>query len=284
MASKRAIRPKLVYTCTAGHSGTNFLAYLLRANLPEGRAKVYHERNVFGTLVPDLGMRMKYNSLGNTVDIRDWWKGRMKYMEAEVFGGGLQWYVETDHTPWISGLLENVLHYDQYDQYYIFLYRDPLKIIKSLHRRADMFNVADMALWWLKPEYELNHVDFNFFHSLAPEIPELPGKVKISYSYRLWYPFEILARQQFVRENLRKLPHVGTYDINVDQLNDAKEVAALLRWMGHTVEPDDVTIPEPTNVTEVDLMPYTDEDDRWYRENIEKVKEVMGLDETRKTD
>jgi hypothetical protein len=113
-------------------------------------------------------------------------------------------------------------------------------------------------------------------HIRKPRLRRINGPEEWE-SYRLWYPFEILARQQFVRENLRKLPHVGTYDINVEQLNDKKEVAALLAWMGHTVDPADVTIPEPTNVTEVDLMPWTDWDEQYYRDALAKITDAMGL-------
>ena len=106
-----------IFTVTTGRSGTGYLTRLLSENLVD--AEVHHERlgyQAFGVDTPDASHFTLFNSVGNVVQVQDFWRQKL---------------TEISHFNAKAGLIENLggLH-EHGDVHLIVLYRDPLATLR----------------------------------------------------------------------------------------------------------------------------------------------------------
>lgn len=73
------VQKSLIFTITAGRSGTLFLTDFLRSNLSD--ARVYHERTgalELGQDTPDVSHLKQFNTYGYTPHVRHFWRTKMQ--------------------------------------------------------------------------------------------------------------------------------------------------------------------------------------------------------------
>lgn len=224
----------LVFTLTAGRTGTNWLAAMLGANLPDCEA--HHEilgYDRFGHDSPDLSHLTLFNSKGNCDEVRGFWErkaDRVGLCEA-------QWYVETSHVLMKAGLVEHLeLFSRQGPVHLIVLTRDAAQIVASLTQRGDMVNVGNQWLWYLDPDYPQNILD------------SAPFKASGLAAIRLWYVLEIQARQGYYEAMVAEMEnvHVHRYDLSV--LREEAGSRSLLSDLGCDL--DTLELPAPKNITQ----------------------------------
>ncbi len=95
---------KLVFTLSAGRTGTAFLAELFAQNLLE--AEVHHERvgfDSFGVDTPEVSDLMLYNNRGNVRKVQKFWERKL----SRILRSRVDTYVETSHVLMKAGLVEN---------------------------------------------------------------------------------------------------------------------------------------------------------------------------------
>lgn len=140
-----------VFTLTTGRSGTAWMAEFLK-NIPD--SECHHERlgpRAWGRMTPDISTLMEYNTLGNTRSVRQFWKQKAEFLDANVKAGT---YVETSHVLSKAGLIENI---DLFPGHTIILLdRDPEKVARSMIRRGDYTCIGNIWIWLLDPGYAMN--------------------------------------------------------------------------------------------------------------------------------
>src|SRR5271165_1188039 len=85
---------KLIFTLTAGRTGTAYLAELLRTNVPQ--AETHHEiltYTSFGVDTPDISHFHAFNNYGNTPEVQAFWQHKFE----KILGCGKSCYAETSH-------------------------------------------------------------------------------------------------------------------------------------------------------------------------------------------
>lgn len=223
----------LVFTLTAGRTGTNWLAAMLGANLPACEA--HHEilgYDRFGIDSPDLSHLTLFNSRGVCTEVRGFWERKA----ARVARSQATWYVETSHVLMKAGLVE---HLDRFTElgpvHLVALTRDPVDIVASLTQRGDMSNVGNQWLWYLDPEYPQNILD------------PTPFKAQGLVAVRLWYVMEIQARQAYYEALLVDRGGVEVHRHDLGELRGEDGAHRLLADLGCPTET--VALPAPSNAT-----------------------------------
>jgi len=223
----------LVFTLTAGRTGTNWLAAMLGANLPD--CESHHEilgYDRFGIDSPDLSHLTLFNSRGLCDEVRGFWERKA----ARVARSRAAWYVETSHVLMKAGLVEHLDRFTELGRVHLLaLSRDPVDVVASLTQRGDMSNVGNQWLWYLDPEYPQNILD------------PTPFKAQGLLAVRLWYVMEIQARQAYYEALLAEREDVRVVRCDLGDLRREDGARKLLADLGR--ETDAVDLPAPSNAT-----------------------------------
>ena len=222
----------LVYTITAGRTGTKFLSELLRANLTN--AEVHHERVNWldlGVHCPDASHLTRFNTLGNLPGIRSFWQAKLARdlaSEAEI-------YAEATHPHAKAGLIENLDHVPEDVRVVLIAQkRDPLKVVWSLHNRFDFVNFGFTWIFALDPRYRNVIVNSKQLRHYG-----VAGSA-------LWYVIEMEVRAAYYRRLVANMPNVVFHDTSLEQIVCEDGARALLAAVTGT-SPEAVTIPPPAN-------------------------------------
>lgn len=247
---------RLIFTLTAGRTGTGFLAELLRANLPG--ATVHHERldwRAFGRDTPDLSHLLQFNNAGFTDHVRSFWQQKL----ARILALDTPCYAETSHVLMKAGLVEALsLLPTGHDVHLIEQRRDRVRTLASYHRRFDLVNLGNRYLWYLDPGHQRRLVH--------PE-PFLPLGL---HGIRLWYLLEIEVRAAWYRMRLQATPHacpITIHQTRLEQVVTRPGAAALLSALG---ERGPVTLPPPINASQGGI-PVTEALEAHLRQLVERL-------------
>jgi SAM-dependent methyltransferase len=248
---------KLIFALTAGRTGSAYLAELLRQNVSD--AEVHHERlgyTSFGIDTPDISHFHAYNTFGVTSYVNAFWQRKIN----TILSCGKPCYAETSHVLMKAGLVENaVAMAGGHDIHFILLKRNVLDTIVSYHQRCDFLNYSNMWMRFLDPNYAMNMI------RSAPFIQYgLQG-------VRLWYLNEIAVRSEVFRLLYSHYPNVHFHTVDIADLNDKKNVAALLKQLG--LPSSSIVLPPKQNVT-TEGLPMSDEE----REALKRFLDTTALD------
>jgi len=253
----------LVYTITTGRSGTNFLADLLRANLPG--AEVHHERAGWldlGLNCPDASHLTRFNTLGNRPEIRAFWRRKL----ARDAGVAAPIYAEATHLNAKAGLVENLdLVPDGVGVVLVAQRRDPFRTVWSIHNRMDFRNYGFTWLWALDPRYRNVIADAKPLQKYG-----MAGSA-------LWYVIEMQVRAAYYRRLVSEMPGVTFLDTSLEDIATEAGAARLLDAVAPD-RPETVQIPPPAN-TLSDVF-FGDEDKRKVEDLVRRVtwdaEEIAG--------
>lgn len=225
---------QFVFTLTTGRSGTQYLAELLRQNLPD--AECYHEIcgwDRFGVDTPDLSHMTLFNSQGNVESVQAFWRAKL----ARIAATSRACYVETSHLLMKAGLVENLAPLAAVGTVrLIALERDPFATIASFRNRFDFWDTASRWLWYLDPDYPRNLV---------------PSRELFAQGINglcLWYILEIRARAARYERILANAPRLRVHRFGLEELRVPGGASRLLRLLGVATEPSQVRLPSPQNV------------------------------------
>lgn len=226
----------LVFTMTAGRTGTRFLAQLIGDNAPD--AEVHHERigfGDFGVHAPDVSLLHEFNCRGVTEPVRRFWHGKF----ASILDGQAPVYVETSHVLMKAGLVEQVAALaPQHTVHLIILQRDPLDVLTSYHRRGDFGGAANTWLWYLDPAYGQNRMRFGVPEGIHPLIAK-----------RHWYLLEIAVRAEIYAAELADRAGIHVHRVQLEHLNEATAAADFLQRLGIEVSANTVRIGPAQNTS-----------------------------------
>jgi len=172
-----------VFTMTAGRTGTDWLAKLFATNLNCVAKHEYRAFGDFGVRTQDVGLMHMFNQLGNTDEVRDFWRRKFSLIPETPL------YVEANHALAKCGLIENLDMLPEGSHVSIItLRRDWLRQAMSYLNRHDFANYSTVWLWYLDSNYQNNIVSPTPFANLA-----VIGHI-------LWYMAEVEARQAYYRQ------------------------------------------------------------------------------------
>ena len=211
---------KLVFTMTAGRTGTAYLAELFRRNDPD--ALVAHEFldwRAFGTRTPEVSHLTRFNNVGFDDYVQAFWATKL----GEILETGADCYVETSHVLMKAGLVEALTRLEgDHEIHLIAQQRDRVATMLSYRQRNDFMNIGNRYLWYLDPKYALNLVQHRPFLEAGP-----PG-------IRLWYLLEIEARTAFYTGRLAGDSRFTVHATQLEEVTTEAGAASLLgRVMGH---------------------------------------------------
>ncbi len=234
--TEAARRKRFVFTITTGRSGTTFLTEYLRLNLND--AEVHHERgeafHSHGWHTPDASHFMRFNSIGNLPDIRDFWRRKL----ACTLYGPAENYVETSHFLAKGGLVENLdLLGSDVEIHLIHLTRNIFDTAWSLANRFDFYNLGFTWLFYLDPRYPKNLVPSEDF-----------GKYGM-LGYALWYVHEMRARAQYYRRCLADQSNIHFHEVDLAELTQDEGGKALLAAIDPRKQSDRLHCPERANAS-----------------------------------
>lgn len=234
---------KMLFTVTAGRTGTRFLYKLMRDNIPG--AHCYHERLSWNTHHPGPGVLTNFNHNGMTNEVKSFWATKMLLVHDEIGQSQAKYYVETSHILCKAGLIEAIIGGRMPDREYVivFLTRDPLKTLLSYHNRHDFEGSKSSTwMWYLDWAYPKIMVNPKKFVEYGQEDP-----VKMKWCLRLWYLHEMRARQMYYRDKIRPMKIFDAVTIDIEDMNKEAGCMRLFDAMGY--EPDKLKIPEPSNTS-----------------------------------
>ncbi len=229
-------RRRYVFTITTGRSGTAYLARLLKLNLPH--AEVHHERgenfHSHGWHTPDASHFMRFNSIGNLPDVREFWRrkfGTILYGEAET-------YCEVSHFLAKGGLIENLdLLGEEAELHIVHLTRDLFDTAWSLANRFDFYNLGFTWLFYLDPRYPKNLVPSAEFgrHGML--------------GYALWYVHEMRARAAYYQRRTETLERLHFHQIDLAELQTEAGLRGLLQALEPGISTAQLQRPGKTNAS-----------------------------------
>jgi hypothetical protein len=244
---------KLIFTLSAGRTGTAYLAELMRRNVAD--AEVHHEiltYSSFGVDSPDISQLHTFNNAGNTPYVQEFWRRKLD----KIFACGKPCYVETSHILMKAGLVENIASMaGQHEVHFIILERDKAQTAISFLQRGDFMNKGNMWLWLLEPGYSRNMVAF------APPLL-LP----------LWYLYEIEARAHYYKKHYSHYPHMHFHTTTVDDLNTKENIAAFYDQLGIAVDKENIVIPPKQNIS-VGKFTLNEQDKIHLKQRIQHIQE-----------
>ncbi len=236
-AIKQVRRKRFVFTITTGRSGTTFLTDHLRLNL--NNAEIHHERgeafHSHGWHTPDASHFMRFNSIGNLPDVRDFWRRKLA---CTVYGSS-ETYVETSHFLAKGGLIENLdLLGTDAEIHLVHLTRDIFDTAWSLANRFDFYNLGFTWLFYLDPRYPKNLVPSEDF-----------GKHGM-LGYALWYVHEMQARAEYYRRCLVGQPNIHFHEVDLTDLTKVEGAKTLLTAINPDSQCEQPRIPEQANASQ----------------------------------
>jgi len=227
---------KLIFTLSAGRTGTAFLAELLAGNLPD--AEVYHERigfEAFGVDAPDLSHLTLFNSRGNIRKVRRFWDQKLD----RILKGSTEFYAETSHVLMKAGLVENAVRRCKgHELHFVRLRRAQIPTLLSYERRGDFLNKSSQWLWYLDHDYPRTFINTKAFRQFG------------LHGLRLWYLVEIEFRAVYYQERYKHSPGVHFHEADIDELNEPIKAAELLSALYPERPSQAVRIPEKMNASE----------------------------------
>jgi len=249
---------KLIFTLTAGRTGTAYLAELIKWNVKD--AEVHHEIltfSSFGVDTPDISHLHAFNNAGNTPLVQEFWKRKLN----KILACGKPVYVETSPMLMKAGLVENMAELaHEHEVHFVVLRRNTLKTLESYNKRGDFTTQANMWMHYLDPEYSRNKVRFeNLFH--------IVGQASL---LRLWYLNEIEMRITQYLFNYSDRPFMHFHFADIDDLNDKQNATKLFN--GLEVEYANICLPPKQN-SYIDAASAGDKGDGWIKEAIK----TLGL-------
>ena len=172
----------LVFTVTAGRTGTAWLAELLRRN---GLPDALHEPlgvDDFGVRMPEIRTMRLFNERGMVPDVAAFWERKLATLPAEGP------YAETNHTLAKCGLVEALAaRRPAAPVCLVCLRRDRARLAASLLRRGDFANLTLIWQWYLDPACR---------RRIVPPEPLLMAHGPLVGGI-LWYVLEMEARQAY---------------------------------------------------------------------------------------
>ena len=228
---------RLLFTLTAGRSGTASLAEIVRVNFPT--AESHHEIigwDRFGLDSPDLSTMTLFNSQGNVTAVRDFWARKFDRVAAS----SAAFYAESSHVLMKAGLLENLdLLQARLDGaveiHFVDLRRDLFDNVMSFRSRFDFTNKSMWWLWYLDPQYPRNLVEFGKLADFG-----LNGVC-------LWYLFEVRARAAYYRQLFAGRPGLIFHRLDLADLQDAAALGTFLDAVSGGALPGPCRLPERQN-------------------------------------
>lgn len=224
---------KLVFTLSAGRTGTGFLAELFRRNLPE--ATVLHEQlgwRAFGEQTPDVSHLVRFNNEGFSRYVAAFWDRKL----AAILASGSDTYVETSHVLMKAGLVEALLRLpEEHDIHLISQSRAFLPTLLSYGQRFDFINLGNRYLWYLDPSYRCNLVN------PAPLVEH--GVMGI----RLWYLLEIEARAAWYRGRVADRSNIHVHRTELETVTTPAGSQVLVRAVAG--DERTVLVPQKVNAT-----------------------------------
>lgn len=225
----------LVFTLTAGRTGTAFLATLLAQNLRD--AEVHHERtgyDSFGVDSPDLSDLVLYNTRGNILKVQRFWERKFSRILRAAAGT----YVETSHVLMKAGLVENAVRLCAgHTLHFIRLNRALIPTLLSYASRGDFLNKSSQWLWYLDDDYSRTFLRPDRFRGFG-----LPG-------LRLWYLMEIEFRATYFKMCYENRPGIHFHAVDIENLNDPEKAREIISKVSPEALSGSVTIPEKVNVS-----------------------------------
>jgi len=250
---------KLIYTLSAGRTGTAFLAELFARNFQD--AEVHHERlnyDAFGVDIPDLSHLSLFNSRGNIQKVQHFWKKKL----ARILESNVHVYAETSHVLMKAGLVENAVRLCRgHELHFVRLRRAPVPTLLSYERRGDFLNKSSQWLWYLDDAYPRNFIK-----------PEAFRRFGI-HGLRLWYLVEIEFRAAYYRERYQDAEGVFFHEADIDQLNDSNQAAAILSALHGEHSPESVIVPPKINASQDSESP-TPEQLRFLHKMVDATKNM----------
>ncbi len=226
---------KLVFSLSAGRTGTAFLAELFARNVPE--AEVHHERvgyDDFGIENPDLSHFLLFNSRGNVSEVRRFWEQKLD----RVMKSDSMIYVETAHALMKAGLVENSVRLRSgHELHFVRLRRAVIPTLLSYERRGDFLNRASQWVWYLDHDYPRSLVKADAFRRYG------------LHGLALWYLIEVEFRSTYYKERYADEPGVHFHEADIDELNEPDVAASLLSSIHGEHDPATVVVPGKTNAS-----------------------------------
>ena len=216
---------KYFFTITAGRTGSAWLAKFLGDNLA---IESIHEPLAiadFGVRMPDIKLMRTFNMLGNTADVREFYKNKFDEIAT------LPAYAETNHTLAKCGLVENLAEHDIASQScLVVMRRNFVKQCLSYINRGDFRNITIDWQWYLHYGYRNNIINFAPFKKHG-----LVGKA-------LWYIYEMDARQRYY-ERLYS-DRIKIISTTLEDITTEAGTGEFLKQIGHEGE---IFLPEARN-------------------------------------
>lgn len=243
---------KLVFSLSAGRTGTAFLAELIARNIPA--AEVHHERigyDDFGFENPDLSHMLLFNSRGNVGEVQRFWDQKLR----RILAGEAEVYVETAHALMKAGLVENSVRVCQgHDLHFVRLRRAAVPTLLSYERRGDFMNKSSQWLWYLDDQYPRSLVKSDAFRQFG------------LHGLALWYLLEVEFRAAYYKELYSTASGVHFHEADIDELNEEAAATALLDEIfggelggfviipGKTNASPETTPPEPETIRALEKL------------------------------
>ncbi len=223
---------KVVFSMSTGRSGTQFLAEVLRSNLPGSRVQhEYLAPHDFGVESPDIGVMRRFQAYGDMREVRAFWAQKLN----RVFHCPAPYYVETSHALMKGGLIENILAWEDHPEVHLVtLERDIRKTALSMLHRAEMQNSGNVWLWYIDAKRGRSIVDyspFEPFHQTGTTV---------------WYILEVRARAAYYQAMVEGHPRIKVHRIDLDELAKPKGVIRLIRGIEGNI-PKEIVMPPPKN-------------------------------------
>ena len=223
---------KVVFTMTAGRTGTRSLAGLLAANLPG--AHVHHEQLISGpraTHTPAVPLLLEFNESGDTPRVQRFWAEKA----AEIRDQPAHTWVETSHLLMKAGLVENIGQFDGHDVHLVALTRSRGSLLRSYLRLGDFARVGNRQMWYLD---ELSRKNL-----LPIPAPWRQGAMGLA----LWYLLEVECRVALYRRQLAGRAGVTLHTLSVGDLSGGPPVDGLLDALRTPDSPTPPVLPPPHN-------------------------------------
>ena len=180
----------LIFTLSAGRSGSAWLAKFLEANLG---FPVLHEPlgiDDFGTRMPDIRVMRAFNSRGMDPVVSEFWQRKFAHIPTD------QPYGETNHTLGKCGLIEALAESPLRERAKVVVLRRNLaKQCISYIQRSDFVNITIPWQWYLTPQYPNVIVNPDPFVAMG-----VTGQA-------LWYTMEMECRQIYYEKRFADLIH-----------------------------------------------------------------------------
>lgn len=227
MSEHAAKQARYIFTVTAGHTGTAWLADFLRGSLAIEAIHEPLQIDDFGTRMPNIKVMRSFNERGNDALVRSFWSAKLADISRK------QHYAETNHTLAKCGLVENLAGSSiKESSALIVLRRDLIAQCISYVTRGDFLNITINWQWYLHPSYKNVIIDPEPFVRL--------GQIGMA----IWYTYEMDARQYYYLTKFGD--RLNFIEARLEDLTTQSGAGRLLEALGYICEPQ---IPPPRNTS-----------------------------------